>query len=635
MATNLSRSSAQKSLNVKDAKVRVLELIAEGFTVIEAMSAVDRKEATYLDWRKTDQEFRASVDGIRNTKKELAETGRPPVPDFPEFCREWLKEPLFDHQLRGWEAIQGEMPHDLHESMTYLKGNLDRVLLNFPPDHAKSTTFTVNLVVWLIHKNPSVNVVVMSQSSKMAERFLGEIKFKLTSPVYRDMHLRFAPNGEWKDKDRSWTNDSIFVKGKDGRKDPTVQALGLSGQIYGTRADLVILDDIITTKNNREIPKQMVLIQREVQSRLPARNSTEKRLPDEFPVPGMLLVLGTRVAPIDLYRELIDLENFYGQRVWTYLRQPAVMDYGEGTPESWTTLWPERWDGPSLAMMREGEAMWALIYQQLNVTEDMTFLAEAVEASVDGSRFTGPMTPAGVHHREKGMEGLYVIAGLDPATVGATAMIVIGYDPETQKRWILDGFNKTDCPPHVMREKIQYFTEVYGVQTWVIERNAYQRAITQDRDLINYLRSKGCHLKEHTTGTNKFDSDFGIATMGPLFMTCGQPDPKNPSGRWIRTPDSALISLPSKMQNDWCADLVQELVVWQPEGMAQKQKTDLVMALWFCEIEVKHLINRGKKKQYYRDTPFTSVGQLKKRKVISLVDIKRARQEAEIAEGTG
>lgn len=629
------RPSNKRELNVVDAKLRVLELIANGATVDEAMSTVSRKKATYLDWRKNDKDFSAKIDGIREAKAEIREHGRPEVPDFPEFCRDWLKEPLFPHQMRAWEVIQGKEPEDMHPSMDFHRGNPDRILMNFPPDHAKSTTFTVNMVVWLIHKNPTINIVIISQSSNMAERFLGEIKFKLTDPLYREMHLRFGPTDGWKDKDRSWTNTAIYVQGKDGRKDPTVLALGLSGQIYGARADVIIMDDVITTKNNREIEKQMTYLGREVQSRLPARNNfKEKRLPDEFPATNLLLVLGTRVAPIDLYRELMEVKNFYGEPVWTYLRQPAVLEYGDGLPEHWKTLWPERYDGHSLATLRQGEASWALIYQQLNVTDDMTFKAEAVEASVNGGRFAGPMTKLGKYHREGGMNGLYIIAGLDPATTGATSMIVMGYDPETQKRWILDGFNKVDCKPHEMRAKIQYFTETYGVNEWVIERNAYQRSITQDRDLVNYLRSKGCKLTEHTTGTNKFDSDFGIATMGPLFDTCGVPDPKNPSGYWKRTPEMALIELPSKAQNSFCADLVQQLVVWQPEGMAQKQKTDLVMALWFCEIAVKKLIQRSKKKVHFRDTPFMTTGQVNRRTVVSLSEIRRQRQEARMLEGT-
>ena len=144
----------------------------------------------------------------------------------------------------------------------------------------------------------------------MASRFLGEIKFKLTSPQYREMHMRFAPEGGWKDPDNSWTQTAIYVKGKGGDKDPTVQALGLKGQIYGARSDVIILDDIVTSKNAGEIGTQMILLDREIESRLPSEQEGG----------GLLLALGTRVAPQDIYRHLIDVVGYDDERVWTYFR---------------------------------------------------------------------------------------------------------------------------------------------------------------------------------------------------------------------------------------------------------------------------------------------------------------------------
>jgi hypothetical protein len=54
-----------------------------------------------------------------------------------------------------------------------------------------------------------------------------------------------------------------------------------------------------------------------------------------------------------------------------------------------------------------------------------------------------------------------------------------------------------------------------------------------------------------------------------------------------KTPETALIELPAPVQNAWVAEFINQLVVWQPSGMKQNQKTDLVMAGWFCEIACK------------------------------------------------
>lgn len=57
----------------------------------------------------------------------------------------------------------------------------------------------------------------------------------------------------------------LFYLGGDARnsseKDPTLQALGMGGQIYGARADLIILDDVITTANAHEWEKQLDWLQ--------------------------------------------------------------------------------------------------------------------------------------------------------------------------------------------------------------------------------------------------------------------------------------------------------------------------------------------------------------------------------------
>lgn len=608
--------TSKRVLTAKEAKMKVEELIAAGASIVEAMGAVDRKEATYHDWRKTDPTFRSRMDTVRQVQREVGSTGRPPIPAFDVFCREYLKQPLNPHQLRMWDVIEGRPPRDMHDAMDYEPGDPTRILINVPPDHAKSTTFTVNYTVYKIHEDPDIRIVILSQAKKLAKEFLYEIKQKLTNPLYREMHLRFAPNGGWKDPDNSWSADAIYVSGgaKVG-KDPTVQALGWGGSIYGTRSDLIFMDDVISTKNCREAERQQVLLEREVESRLPSEDEGG----------GKLVILGTRVSPVDLYKQLQDVTDHDDERVWTYFRQPAVLDYGAGSSDSWVTLWPERWSGKALAKRKRGDASWNLIYQQLNVSEEMTFKAEAVNCSIEGRRFPGVMSVGAMGHRPDGMSGLVVVGGLDPATVNNTAMVVVGFDPVTEKRYVLDGFDKKACSPTELREKVKQLTDLYRVQVWVIERNAFQRFLTQDPELVNWLRTRGSRIEELYTTANKFDSDFGIQTMGPLFESCGHPTGERTA--WKRTPETALIELPNVRQNGWAANLVQQLTAWEPQGMAQKSKTDLVMALWFTHTYISRLLQKRRDKKQWSDNPFMSRGAQAQRQVVNLTEIRRQRQE--------
>jgi len=613
---NLARPTSLKAIGKVDAQNLVLGYLADGMKVSDAMKLVYRTEGTYNAWMGHDKDFKNRVGAIRTAARERKAIKGPDkvvVPDFEEFCDKWLKQPLYPHQLRMLDVVEGREPRDLHPSMDYLQGYPQRVIINVPPEHAKTTTFSVNYSVWMIHKNPDIRIVIMSQGKTLAQRMLGEIKFKLMSPVYREMHMRFAPEGGWKDPDNSWTADAIYVEGKGGDKDPTVQALGLGGQIYGSRADVIWMDDTITTKNCRELDRQMILLEREIESRLPSDQEGG----------GLLCLIGTRVSPHDLYRTLMDVEDADGDRVWTYFRQPAVLDYGNGDSSDWHTLWPEKWNGKSLSRRRRGVA-WNLIYQQLNVDDEMTFKVEAVDASINGLRFPGPMSGDGRGDRKGGMEGLYVIGGLDPATVGATAMIVVGLDKETGKRWVLDGFNKQNTLPETMRNKVKYLTETYHINEWVIESNAFQKFLTQDRDLTQFLRAQGCRLTPHTTSENKYDAEFGIQTMGPIFNSCGRPDEKLPSGQWRRNIHTALIDLPSMRQNPWVSELVQELTSWQPEGMSRRQKTDLVMALWFTHIACQRIMQRkSNNKSHHSYSPFLTPSAKGRQLVVDLAALRR------------
>lgn len=621
-----ARKSGAKSINIVDAKQIVLDEIAHGAKVEQACTRVGRAVETYRDWMKHDPEFKRSIQELRAARADSTDGGGPqPVPAFDVFCRDYLRQPLADHQYNLWDVIEGREPRFPNVVFRHDEGTLwhsrnknlpaGRVIANIPPGHAKTTTFSINYVCWLIHRDPNIKVIIVCKDQGLAIQILGAIKHRLVSPLYREMHARFAPDGGWKDPDSSWTQTQIFVQGKgDGEKDPTVQALGIGGRIYGARSDVIILDDAVTLANVSEYEKQHRWLDQEVESRLDGA--------------GLLAILGTRVAPMDLYKTMRDVVDFDDQPVYTYFSMPAVLDEGDGKPENWVPLWPERFSGARLRKIRRDETTWALVYQQQDVSEDATFNAKAIDASVNSQRFPGPMTETGMGHRPGGMNGLYVVGGLDPATVGHTAMVVTAVDRANQKRFVLDGFNMRQCPPKVMRENIFRLTDQYRINEWVIERNAFQRFLTQDEELTTFLRSRGCRLTEHYTTDNKYDADFGISAMAPLFLTCGEPPSNGGDGLWRKTPEKALIELPNPKQNAWVGELKNQLVIWQPSGMKQGAKTDLVMALWFTEIAVKRILGHGRTRQTHADNPFASRARLRERQVVNLVDYREAMRRA-------
>ena len=579
-----ARKGAGRKADENTAKVkrRLLSLIRQGLNISQALREVDRSRSTWNYYMK-DPQFAQAFEDAKGTADRGAAPKANDIPDFPEFCEKYLGQRLFPHQLQWFDLLEGREPRDMHPSMEYVLGKPSRIIVNTPPGHAKSTTVTVNYAVWRILKNPSVKIIVVSKAQKLAEQFLLQIKERLTSDQYQKLIDDFAPAGGFDDSSAGWSATRFYVSSKvrgAEAKDPTVQAIGLRGQVYGSRADVIIVDDSVDNTNVADYEKQISWLLGIVGSRLAPRT-------------GRLLVIGTRIAPTDLYVELQDPKRYHGQQSpWTYLKQPAVLEFADESKD-WVTLWPrsdnpgdpdelpgedglyQRWDGETLSEVRDGlpPAEWARLYMQEQVAEDSYFTPEMIASCTRGSK--SGFIPDSHTGREGGMSGLRLIAGLDPAMAGFTAAVLIGFDRQTNKRWVVDVHNQAAMKPDEIRTLIKNWTEKYGIHEWRVEKNAFQAFLTQDTEIRSYLGARGVVLTDHLTGNNKNDAEFGVAAMTMLF-------------------DQQLISLPQP-QSEAVKSLREQLLTWDPATMQSKNalrghKTDLVMALWMAELRCLDLV---------------------------------------------
>jgi len=599
----------RKTRTTVETKRDLLGFLREGLTVREACKLVGKDVSTHSYYRANDEAYKAEADFIKSGVVVEVDSK---VPDFPEFCADWLNMPLFPHQLQWFDVLEGREPRGLHPAQSYLQSDPNLVVVNTPPGHAKSTTITIAYCTWLIVKNPSIRIVLVSQAQKLAIQFLHAIKTRLTGPGYKRLQEQFGPPGGYDADSASWKQDLIYVSSNirmDGEKDPTVQAIGIGGQLYGSRADLIILDDVVVNANAGDYEKQIHWLQTEVLS----------RIPDE----GKVLVVGTRMAPRDMYGELLDAGRYHSddKSPWTYLAQPAVLEFAE-SPDDWVTLWPKasepaskgvkadgeglfpKWTGPVLAK-RRGQitpAQWARVYQQEQVAEDTVFKIEDIRACVKGwSPGVIPNDPAGRVGRPGGLEGLRIVAGLDPASVGHTACVVVGFEPGSNTRFILDAHNEPGMTPDALRQLIRDMTVKYGVSEWRIERNAFQRFLTLDSEVRQFLASHGSILTEHTTGRNKNDSSFGVMAMEGLFT-------------------SRLVALP-RLQTEPIKALVEQLTTWSASA-PKAQKDDLVMALWFAELRCLELVRATSVNESFHNgaRDFMSRADIRSRRVVSSLD---------------
>jgi hypothetical protein len=602
------------------AKRVILQCMAEGMTVEAAVKTAGKSIKSYEYYRRVDPTFKSLADRTRlgSVEKNWAEESALGL-DFVTWRQKYLRSKTFGHQKNLIDVIEGREPSWLHPSMKYEKGIADnRILLNIPPNHAKSMTVTVDYVTYRIVNNPNFRVLIVSQTQRLAADFLYAIKQRLTHPMYEELQQAYAAGVGFNTKTASWQATRVTF-GEELResseKDPNLEAVGIGGQIYGKRADMIIIDDAVTLSNANDFERQIKWLTQDVRSRL---NPT-----------GKLIVVGTRVAPVDLYKELRNPDRYPGGLVpWTYLAMPALLETNED-PEKWVTLWPysdapfdgqeeadkteeglyPRWNGKHLFAERQAmdTSTWALVYQQQDISDDAIFDPICVKGSIDGMRKSGRLNPGSPGH-PRDLNGFSFVCGLDPAMVGDTAAVCYAVDRVNHKRYIVDATKITRPTPAQIRQLILDWTNVYSPAEWIVERNAFQSFLTQDEGIRQFLASKGVVLREHHTGNNKWDAGFGVASMSTLFGT------KQQDGKHHR---DNLIHLPSD-QTENIKSLIEQLITWSP---TTKGKTDMVMALWFCEIRAREWLNNGIHTAHHMKNPFLSRHERGKRMVINIDEL--------------
>ena len=135
--------------------------------------------------------------------------------------------------------------------------------------------------------------------------------------------------------------------------------------------------------------------------------------------------------------------------------------------------------------------------------------------------------------------------------------------------------------------------------------------LTQDREVREFLAGQGAVLREHFTGSNKHDVDFGVASMTTL---------------WAGWQDKhQLIELPSTAISEASKALVEQLLIWHPAA-PKTQKTDIVMALWFAELACRDRITAmtNFSRSHVRN-PFATAWDVSNRAAVNLNDIERDR----------
>ncbi len=193
-----------------------------------------------------------------------------------------------------WQNLGFPSPTKLQYDMAkYLQHGGDKIMLQAFRGVGKSWV-TAAFVVWLLYVNPNLNILVVSASKAHSDN-TSTFCLQIIKSVPELAHL--VPRGDQRE-----AKVQFDVAPAMNSRDPSMKSLGITGQLTGSRADIIIADDV----------------------EIPSNSQTQKMREDlrtkveEFAAilkpGGRIIYLGTPQCEDSLYRSLP--AKGYAIRIW-------------------------------------------------------------------------------------------------------------------------------------------------------------------------------------------------------------------------------------------------------------------------------------------------------------------------------
>ena len=427
-------------------------------------------------------------------------------------------------------------------------GNL---MILSPPRHGK-TELLIHFAIWQICKNPNVRIMWVGGNEDIAKNAVGSVLDHLDSNQ-KLIEEFCGPGQTFRPKSRSgknWSQNafSVATRNVTGIKSPTMVAVGKGGKILSRDCDLIIADDIEDFGSTAQ----------------PSGRAATKRwwtttLSSRVEAHTAVVVIGSRQHADDLYNSL------YENNAWENIIEQAHSDDCELSEEDFDShidcmLWAGKRDYKWLNTQKEASAttggvhVFEMVYlNRTNPQGASIFSAESITKCFDDTVDIGEVT-----------ESAYLVAGLDPAATGYQAAFLWAiYDDSPLRLQMVDVENNKGGGIKEALRVMKEWEQMYGCYHWVIEENAFQRAIRQDRELKEYCATAGIiHEGHQTQAKNKWDSKYGVTAMTSLFS----------EGNIILP----YKSVEAKMKSDMYK---KQLSFFASKGRGYK--SDIVMASWF------------------------------------------------------
>lgn len=487
-------------------------------------------------------------------------------------------------------------------------------VVNVFPGSGKTTLFTHDLEAWLIAGGGicdpaygrALRIMLGSETKNVSVHYVLRLRrfLELRRPFYDkeqkrqaelspvDAFGRFRPlpsQGE----ESLWRNDQFLVAQMQDvdlyEKEPTVQAASRESGFLGERVDLAAWDDLVTKKNSRNPEVAETLAEWD-------EDEAETRIEPG----GVLLKVGQRLGPLDLYRNRLD-QTYTDEQGESRLKYEHVVypAHNEETCDGDHRQWDLKQDGCLLDESRlpwreviklQSKPNFRTVYQQEDADPSQVLVLPVwLDGGIDPFGFDAP----GCYDRERGWlehpEGVMKLvdyATVDPSAGNWWAIEWWVVHPETKYNYLIFGirermkagqlldWNQTEGRfVGYMEDMMQ--ASIFGghpIRVWVIEANAAHKYLFQYDHYRRWLHKyPWLTVIAHTTGRNKATlMELGVEGTLPMRYRIGLKRLPGDSGveglNYLRVKRQELTTYPQAptddtVMSDWIGEFNLERII--------------------------------------------------------------------------
>lgn len=342
-------------------------------------------------------------------------------------------------------------------------------LMLLPRGHLKSTLVTVGYSLLRIAENPEVRILIANATYDMATSFLGQIKKHLQgNETFRNYYGDMSSNAE------KWSENMITVPKRrpfTPKKEATVTAYGVGGNLVSQHYDLIIMDDIV----NRDFVTTPEQIQKTILFYKDALDLLEPQ--------GKIIIIGTRWADADLYGWIMDKtspEKNY-EKFDTMVKQAYEGNLETG--ENFVSLFPTKFTRQVLLELKQAKGPVEFSAQYMNEPLPQ----ESAKFKIDWFKRT--------YEDELKLRNINMFTMVDPAigqrkTSDKTAIVTIAVD-EYNNWWVVNIIWDHMLPNQIIDAVFQNF-EYHKPVKIGIELVSFQKSLQYA--LVDEMRRRNIFL---------------------------------------------------------------------------------------------------------------------------------------------